>query len=41
MKIKKFENILSWQKSQKLALRIYQIFKDNRIIVLEIGFRER
>ncbi len=30
MKIKNFEDILSWQKSQELALKIYKVFKDNR-----------
>jgi len=30
MKIEKFEDIMSWQKSQNLALEIYQIFKENK-----------
>ncbi len=30
MKIQKFEEILSWQKSKELALIIYKIFKDNK-----------
>jgi four helix bundle protein len=30
MKIEKFEDILSWQKSQELVLLVYRIFKSNR-----------
>ncbi len=30
MKIEKFEDILSWQKSQDLALYIYNMFKNNK-----------
>jgi len=37
MKIKNFEDILSWQKSQKLALEIYKIFEDNK----DYGFRDQ
>lgn len=28
MKIEKFEDIISWQKSKNLTLKIYEIFKD-------------
>ena len=30
MKIDSFEDILSWQKSRELAIRIYQLFAENR-----------
>lgn len=30
MKIEKFEDIISWQKSQELAILIYGLFKNNR-----------
>ncbi len=30
MKIQKFEEILSWQKSKELALLIYQLFRNNK-----------
>lgn len=30
MRINKFEEIVSWQKSQDLALQLYELFKDNR-----------
>jgi len=30
MKIQKFEEILSWQKSKELAVKIYRIFRDNK-----------
>ena len=37
MKIKKFEDILSWQKSQRLSLEIYRIFKNNK----DFSFRDQ
>ena len=37
MKIKKFEDIISWQKSQELSLFIYKIFKDSK----DFGFRDQ
>lgn len=37
MKIKKFEDILSWKKAQDLTLIIYKIFKDNR----DYSFRDQ
>lgn len=37
MKIEKFEDIISWQKSKKLSLKIYIIFKDNR----DFGFKSQ
>ena len=37
MKIKNFEDILSWKKSQDLSLMIYQIFKENR----DYGFKNQ
>lgn len=37
MKIMRFEDIISWQKSKELTLRIYRIFKNNR----DFGFRDQ
>ncbi len=37
MKINKFEDILSWQKSRKLTISIYNIFKDTR----DFGFKNQ
>src|SRR3989344_2104647 len=37
MKIGKFEDILSWQKSQELATLIYKLLKDNR----DFSFRDQ
>ena len=37
MKIKNFEDILSWKKSQNLALVIYKIFKENK----DYSFRDQ
>jgi four helix bundle protein len=37
MKIKKFEDIVSWQKSKELTLLIYKDFKDNR----DFGFKDQ
>jgi len=37
MKIDSFEDILSWQKSRELAIRIYQLFAENR----DYGFRDQ
>lgn len=30
MKIEKFEDVISWKKSQNLTLKIYKIFKNNK-----------
>ena len=37
MKIKNFEDILSWKKSQDLSLVIYKIFKENK----DYGFKDQ
>jgi four helix bundle protein len=37
MKIKNFEDILSWKKSQDLSLVIYKIFKENK----DYSFRDQ
>lgn len=37
MKIEKFEEISSWQKSKELTLKIYKIFKNNR----DYSFRDQ
>lgn len=37
MKIEKFEDIISWQKSKNLVLLIYKVFKDNR----DYSFRDQ
>ena len=37
MKIEKFEDILSWQKSKELTLECYSLFKDNR----DYAFRDQ
>ena len=37
MKIEKFEDIISWQKSKELSLLIYKVFKDNK----DFGFRDQ
>ena len=36
-KIEKFEDIIAWQKSRKLTLDIYKIFKNNR----DFSFRDQ
>lgn len=37
MTIEKFEDIISWQKSKELTLRIYQIFRNSK----DFGFRDQ
>ena len=37
MKIQKFEDIISWQKSRELSLMIYKIFMNNK----DFGFRDQ
>ena len=37
MRIEKFEDILSWQKSKNLAVFVYETFKDNR----DYGFKDQ
>src|SRR4030042_1804333 len=37
MKIKRFEDIISWQKAKELSLLIYKLFKSNR----DFAFRDQ
>ncbi|NPA66972.1 MAG: four helix bundle protein [Chlorobi bacterium] len=37
MKIEKFEDILSWQRSRKLVISVYEIFKDHK----DFGFKNQ
>jgi len=37
MKIEKFEDILSWQKSRKLTITVYEIFKETK----DFGFKNQ
>lgn len=37
MRIEKFEEIISWQKSQELSFLIYKLFKGNR----DFGFKDQ
>ena len=37
MTIEKFEDIISWQKSKSLTIRVYQIFKDSK----DFSFRDQ
>ncbi|PLX28614.1 four helix bundle protein [Candidatus Parcubacteria bacterium] len=37
MKFERFEDIVVWQKSGKLSVKIYNIFKDNK----DFGFRDQ
>lgn len=37
MKIKRFEDILAWQKAQDLAIEVYRIFKDLK----DFGFKDQ
>ena len=37
MKINKFEEIISWQKSKELTLKIYKLFKDTN----DFGFKNQ
>jgi four helix bundle protein len=37
VKIEKFEDILSWQKSKDLTLNIYKLFRDNK----DYGFKDQ
>jgi hypothetical protein len=40
MKINKFEEITSWQKSKELVIKIYKIFKNNRDYSFKTKFRD-
>lgn len=37
MKIEKFEDIIAWQKSKELTLKVYELFNNNR----DYGFKDQ
>ena len=40
MAIQKFEDIIAWQKAQDLAVEIYAVFKDLKILDLKTKYAE-